>query len=337
MKLLSFASLALLPALSAFASESPIDLEERTYLTPPGSFKNIITFGDSYSDSTFAFTGARQWPRWVEEYANGTLYPFASAGAVCSNNYTDRGSMFQPLMDYQVPMMAAAASRSGVSRGLPSSLSADTIVTVWIGANDLGVLLTSPNFTVNGTYTVANTAQCAVESVKALYDIGARNFLFMNVATLERTILYGPNGTFYPNFYLTHEHDGMQANLGIQLLIAQHNMLTLQGLGQLSAMLDRAHIAYFDSYRLFFDIFRNPTGYLSGTPELVKPAASCVYPPNVDPMSMKPNCTLVPEEQLDSHFWYDELHFSEAVAKVIAKNVASVMAGKENPYTLWLS
>ncbi|TFL00209.1 hypothetical protein BDV98DRAFT_531840 [Pterulicium gracile] len=331
---MKFSSLAclLLPAVLPALAE----LQSRTYLTPPGSFKNLITLGDSYSDVTFSFTGGRQWPRFVEEYINGTLYPFASAGAVCTNNLTDRGPPFLPVMDAQVPMVAAAVQREGVARGLPPSMSADTLVTVWVGSNDLGVLLSS-GFVINGTITVAQTAQCAVSVVESMYKLGARNFLFMNVPTLEKSILYGPDGVFYPNFYMTQEHDGMQVNLGIQLLIAQQNYITLSGLGMLAATLDRAHIAYFDSYRLFTDIFRNPSGYLAGTPELVKPAAPCTYPPNVDMMSVVPNCTLVADEELDSYFWHDELHVSEAIAKVIAKNVASVMNGKTNPYTLWLS
>lgn len=63
-----------------------------------------------------------------------------------------------------------------------------TIYVLWIGTNDVGVsaLLTDPNPGV----TVVDTTNCAVNWVRTLYQLGARNFLFMNVSNLPVAVLH---------------------------------------------------------------------------------------------------------------------------------------------------
>lgn len=66
----------------------------------------------------------------------------------------------------------------------------ETIHTLWIGTNDLGV-----NSIISGGQTpgvtVVDTSTCAVNWVKALYENGARNFLFQNVRFTTFTMLDG--------------------------------------------------------------------------------------------------------------------------------------------------
>ena len=60
----------------------------------------------------------------------------------------------------------------------------ETIYTLWIGTNDVGVSTLLVGEGAKGA-TVVNTTTCAVNWVKALYESGARNFLFQNVRTFE--------------------------------------------------------------------------------------------------------------------------------------------------------
>ena len=63
----------------------------------------------------------------------------------------------------------------------------ETIITLWIGTNDVGrnALLTGSDKGV----TVVDTTECAVDFIKVMYDAGARNFLFQNVSPTISPIL----------------------------------------------------------------------------------------------------------------------------------------------------
>jgi len=67
---------------------------------PRFKFKSIVTFGDSYTDTVSVGDGGVAWPTYVAGYANVTLFPFAKAGAVCSNYLTPRPA--PSLMESQV-------------------------------------------------------------------------------------------------------------------------------------------------------------------------------------------------------------------------------------------
>ena len=102
------------------------------------------------------------------------LYPFAKAGATCSNNLTYRP--FPSLFESQLPLYFEE-TRNGSIHLDPQ----ETIYTLWIGTNDVGV---NSLIVGEGTpgVTLVNTTECAVNWVKVLYESGARNFLFQNVS-----------------------------------------------------------------------------------------------------------------------------------------------------------
>lgn len=68
-----------------------------------------------------------------------------------------------------------------VRRGAGAPDMGATVHTLWVGTNDVGAngLLTGEG--ARGV-TVVDTARCAVEWVKTLYEAGARNFLLQNVS-----------------------------------------------------------------------------------------------------------------------------------------------------------
>ncbi len=53
----------------------------------PGQIKNLVTFGDSYTDVVSVSDGGTPWPIYTAQYANLTLYPYARSGATCSKQH----------------------------------------------------------------------------------------------------------------------------------------------------------------------------------------------------------------------------------------------------------
>ena len=115
------------------------------------------------------------WPIYAAQDGDLKLFPFARAGATCSNNITFRP--FPPLFESQLPLYLTE-KQNGTLHLNPE----ETIYTLWIGTNDVGV-----NSLITGSAkgaTVVNTTECAVSFIKVMYQNGARNFLFQNVSTL---------------------------------------------------------------------------------------------------------------------------------------------------------
>lgn len=141
----------------------------------PKQIKNLVTFGDSYTDIVSVGDGGVAWPVYAAGYANVTLFPFAKSGATCSNNITFRP--FPSVFESQLPAYFVETGDNG-------SLSLDpeeTIYTLWIGTNDLGVnsLVTGSN-----SASIVDVADCMINWVKVLYNSGARNFVFQNASDL---------------------------------------------------------------------------------------------------------------------------------------------------------
>ena len=144
----------------------------------PGQIKNLVTFGDSYTDVGSPADGGTAWPTYAAEYGHFDLFPFAKSGATCSNNLTDRP--FPSVVESQLPLYF-----EGVANGTLKLDSDETMFTLWIGTNDVGraALLTGDQ--IPGV-TIVDTVGCAVNWVKVLYERGARNFVFQNVSA-QRT------------------------------------------------------------------------------------------------------------------------------------------------------
>lgn len=141
----------------------------------PGQIKNLVTFGDSYTDVVSTGDGGTAWPVYAAGYGNFKLFPFARSGATCSNNITFRP--FPSLFESQIPAFLTQRANGTVRVN-----QAETIYTLWIGTNDVGsnALLTGSQ---PAGISVVDTTTCAVNWVKTLYDAGARNFLFQNVCS----------------------------------------------------------------------------------------------------------------------------------------------------------
>ena len=142
-----------------------------------GSIKNLITFGDSYTDVVNTGDHGTAWPVYAAEYGRFNLHPYAISGAACDERLTPRANRRYIVQD-ELPTFF-----NDTKNGLKLNPK-ETMYTLWIGTNDVGdsALLTGQQ--TQGT-TIVQVTQCAVNWVKTLYDSGARNFLFQNVSVMS--------------------------------------------------------------------------------------------------------------------------------------------------------
>ena len=129
------------------------------------------------------------WPIFAAEDGGFALYPFAKAGATCSNNITSRP--FPSVFESQLPTYFAE-----VANGTLELDPAETMYTLWIGTNDVGYLGLLTGKQAPGV-TVVDTVACAVTWVKVLYAAGARNFIFQNVSHSIQMHSINASDTYY--------------------------------------------------------------------------------------------------------------------------------------------
>lgn len=143
-----------------------------------GQIKNFVPFGDSYTDIVLAGDNGAAWPIYVADYANVTLIPEAHAGATCSNALTFRP--FPPVTESQLPTFFEQLSNGSLPE--VAKHQDETVYTLWIGTNDLGVSSIITGQQTPGV-TVVNTTTCTLDWIKSLYAKGGRNFILQNVSS----------------------------------------------------------------------------------------------------------------------------------------------------------
>jgi len=136
----------------------------------PKQIKNLVTFGDGYTDvrTLGAPNAGTRWPVYAAGYTSVSLFPFARSGATCSNNITFRP--YPSVFESQLPTYFRSNAAKMDSK--------ETLYTLWIGTNDLGV---NALLTGSDNANLVDVTTCMTNWVKTLYESGARNFLFQNV------------------------------------------------------------------------------------------------------------------------------------------------------------
>ena len=89
----------------------------------------------------------------------------------------------------------------------------------------------------------------------------------------------------------------------------------------------RAEMVVFDIHSLMTDIYYKPAAYLQSPANVTSWVNQC----SVDGKT----CTTI--GSIDSFFWFDELHPSQGVDKVIAREFLKVVAGNSSYATYWRS
>ncbi|KAJ7242909.1 carbohydrate esterase family 16 protein [Mycena rebaudengoi] len=289
----------------------------------PNQIKHLVTFGDSYTDIVATGDRGVAWPVYAAGYSKTTLHPFARSGGTCSNDITPRP--FPPVFGSQLPLYFAETANGSLV--VPSR---ETIYTLWIGTNDLGIhsLITGSNGA-----SIVDVTECMIDWVKVLYKSGARNFIFQNMIPLELTILYAPDS--YPNRFWANPRNTTAWSVLMKELILSGNKLAELMLKDLAPSLPGSHIALFDSHSLFQDMFDHPAKYLNGTAPFNVTSAvnACVAPLGGGPL----DCTVATGTDVDSFLWADELHPSEQADRIVAREIALTMEGKRSQWTTWLN
>ncbi|KAJ3544437.1 hypothetical protein NM688_g5746 [Phlebia brevispora] len=294
----------------------------------PNQIKNLVTFGDSYTDVVITGDGGIAWPVYAAEDGNFKLFPFARSGATCSNNLTFRP--FPSLFESQLPLYFTEKN-NGSLRLDPE----ETIYTLWIGTNDMGASAILTGDQEPGV-TAVDVVSCSINWVTTLYQSGARNFLFQNMIPLQNTILYSADS--YPNRYWTLQRNTTMWSDTMNELVRTGNQISKMMLQALPATHPGAHIGLFDSHSLFEDILADPRKFLNGTvaPNTTGAIRSCVFQENENPDDPG-NCTVVTGSAVDSYLWFDELHPSEQTDRVVAREIAAAIRGSSSKYATWFS
>ncbi|TBU45278.1 hypothetical protein BD309DRAFT_1079441 [Dichomitus squalens] len=219
----------------------------------PGQIKNLVTFGDSYTDIDGHEDGGTVWPVFAAQDGNFALFPFAKVGATYSNNLTFRP--FPSLFESQLPTYFSEKSNGSLAVLRPEN----TIYTLWIGTNDVGANALLTGSQAPGV-TLVDTATCAVNWVKTLYDSGARNFIFQNMIPLETTPLYAPDS--YLNLYCDSQRNTTEWSVFMREPTTAGNAIARLELQFIAPTLHGAHIGLFDSHALLADMYARPKLYL---------------------------------------------------------------------------
>ncbi|KAK0470457.1 carbohydrate esterase family 16 protein [Desarmillaria tabescens] len=303
--------------------------------------KNLVTFGDSYTDITTMGDGGTMWPVYAAGYANLQLFPFARAGATSTHHATTQSrrrprrillAPFRPfpsIFESQLPLYFAEKHNGSIVLD-PE----ETLYTQWIGTNDIGVysLVTGSN-----NASIVDVVGCMLDWVRVLYKDGARIFLLQNMVPLNEAILYAPNS--YPNHYFNGPRNTTEWSVFIRELVLSGNALSRAMLRAVVPEVPGAHIGIFDLHGLFQDIHDNPAEYLNGTAPFNVTGAvlSCIAPEEGQAGSLQ--CTTVFGTDRDSYLWwvYDELHPSEQADRIVAREIAKVARGQESKWATWIS
>ncbi|KIJ42555.1 carbohydrate esterase family 16 protein, partial [Sphaerobolus stellatus SS14] len=123
---------------------------------PAGTIKNLVTFGDSYTDIVSVGDGGTAWPVYAAGYAHAQLFPFAKSGATCSNNITSRP--FPSVFESQLP-----AYFSETKNGTLKLDAEETLYTLWIGTNDVGA---NALLTGSDNASIVDVVECTINWVK---------------------------------------------------------------------------------------------------------------------------------------------------------------------------
>ncbi|EME38434.1 carbohydrate esterase family 16 protein [Dothistroma septosporum NZE10] len=319
----------------------------------------LVAFGDSYTDDSrlnyfsshngsappvgwtdeanyASASGGRPWPQYVKQYAGVNLYNYAVSGAVCSNNVTPRTFTtydFPAVEQYEVPAYIADSKHieSNGTKFLTEPQD-ETVYSIWIGTNDLGVNAFLTDSQVRGI-DIVNYTDCVYNQLKRVYDNGGRYFVLQNVAPLNLAPLYAlpsQGGVVSDNYWPEKPSNITEISYRMMEQVALvNNIYKYQTpyLVELSKNFTGAKFAVMDMHGLITDIYNNPTEYLNGTAPL-----------QVDVAAKHCNSTgtdCVVAESLDSYLWYDDLHPSEQTDRIIAREFLGVVKGESRWATYW--
>ncbi|KAH9905429.1 carbohydrate esterase family 16 protein [Xylariomycetidae sp. FL2044] len=317
--------------------------------------KNLIVFGDSYTDegrlswftnhngtgpppgtdvptSDFTASGGYTWPYYASQQLGAKTYNYAVSGAVCSNDITPRwfsgiNALFPSVADYEVPAflddVAFVNTTTGENTLYPDRDANNSVYALWIGTNDLGLDAFLTDSQLTGA-TLTDFAECIWTFFDDIYGTGGRQFVLFNEAPLETSPLYAApqnqgtgNNTYWTDktAYNTTEYEQKMREYTTSV-----NTIFEYGLAYHANLENRwpgAAFSILNVHDLIRDIVSDPESYLD------EPANATGYyhqcgGPDFD------ECT-DSEYPLTSFLWYDELHPSTKADEIIASEFVKLL------------
>ncbi|KAK8070583.1 acetyl esterase [Apiospora hydei] len=335
------------------------------YPTRQHTVKNVIAFGDSYTDSgrisayianngsapppatdtstsNFTAGGGYSWGHFATQQLGAKFYDYAVSGAFCSNTIFERflpqiNRSFPSVLEDQIPSFVEDVAYVNASTGsntfYPNRAGANTVYALWIGTNDLGSFLTDSQY---AGFTITDFVDCVWRVFDAIYRQGGRRFVLLNQAPLERTPLYAApqrGGAGDNQYWPTKTQNCNSTQVEQKVLEYSTNVNTMFDYGVPFQLLvnktrrwPHASFTVFNVHELMLDIYDKPEQYLDA------PANVTGYYHHCDVNGL--NCTNS-QNPLSSFMWYDELHPSEKTDEAIGKEFAKVVGGKSSYATYW--
>ncbi|KAL5394754.1 hypothetical protein PMIN03_000416 [Paraphaeosphaeria minitans] len=323
-------------------------------------FKTLVTFGDSYTDENRlgyfgshngsappvgvdlgvgykASTGGLVWPRYASIYTNSTLYNYAVSGAVCSNKITPRtfaaiNAPFPDILGYELPAYLADSrhvSPNGTAffTGTPDT----TVYAIWIGTNDVGNNAFLTDSQVAGK-VLNDYVDCVYDIVDGLYASGARYFVLLNLAPLSLLPQYATpaHGGLDSTPFFPDKQNFSGGNITEISCRVLETVVAVNGIYEYRTPFETrvehawpgANVANFNVNALISDVYAHPAEYLNGT----APLNTTGYVTGAGNIS---------RSDRDSFMWYDELHPSEQLGRVVAREFVGVLGGESKWAKYW--
>ncbi|GAN10432.1 GDSL lipase/acylhydrolase [Mucor ambiguus] len=261
------------------------------------TIKNIVVFGDSYSDvgNHQRLTNGPVWSEHLAAGWNASLYSFAFSGAVCNNDMYPSDDNFIPSITDQVEMFYS-------QKNLRDLNMEETAIIFWVGVNDVFKM-----FEKNGNDNMAALEQdyqrvvdCIGINVRNIRRIYASNkFIVFGVPPLERM-------PFYANTDLASSRETAANQLNEQLTKEVEKM---------NKHLQSLELDLVDIHKMLDDIVDHPSMF-----EIIN-----ARDPYWD--ACQGQCT----DKVDAYVWWDKTHLTGGVHRLIANSI--LMAGSLAPET----
>jgi phospholipase/lecithinase/hemolysin len=303
--------------------------------------------------------GGITWDRWVSNYTGAKLYDYAVSGAVCSNEiiYRYLAGIYGPFPDVIYEVNAFIADVNYINATTHTNTlytnrrSSNTVYSMWIGTNDLGVGAFLTDSSLNMT-TIPDYVDCIYDRFDSIYAEGGRYFVLMNTAPLQLSPLYGMpdagglnTSHYWPDKVLKEKPQSRETK-GRLTIPKPANISEVSGkMKEYTSLVNSiftyrtpyelliakrypdANFAIYDVHSLLTNIYNNPTAFGLTAPAIVD------HPYYLCDVSGA-NC-VSSEISLDHYLWYDELHPSQQTDEAIAREFVKVVEGTSGYAAYW--
>jgi len=232
--------------------------------TSTGKANYWFSFGDSYTQTGFDISGtppapdnplgnpaypgwtATGGPNWIDAATvtyNHSLvltYNFAYGGATIDANLVPPYTSTVLSLTDQVNQFLTWNSGTGAGKWA----SANALFSIWIGVNDIG-----NSYYKSGDRAAFSDTLLSAEFalIQKLYNVGARNFLFLNVPAIDRSPLM-----------LGQSADAQSLEKSV---IATHNSKYVSAISNFTSTHSGVKTWYYDTNAAFTTILNSPTTY----------------------------------------------------------------------------